>query len=107
MGYHCSQSQSVVFFYLNVYLHLECANKGSETKEDESSHDILPVFRSTTDLFRIPTMSRHQSETLETENQIRVAPTLELESRPPMSTEVVAVFDSLETRRLNFFRLLK
>ena len=52
-------------------------------------------------------MSRHQSETLETENQIRVAPTLELESRPPMSTEVVAVFDSLETRRLNFFRLLK
>ena len=52
-------------------------------------------------------MSRHRSKTLETENQIRVVLTLELESRTPLNTEAVAVFDSLETRRLNFLRLLK
>ena len=44
VGYHCSQSQSVVYFYLNVYLHLECANKGSETKEDERAHTTYYMY---------------------------------------------------------------
>ena len=78
-----------MFFYLDVYLYLECANKGSETKEDERAHTTYYLYFVQQDLFQIPTMSRNRSKTLETENQIRVAPTLELESRSPLSKEVV------------------